>query len=41
MVGRQDVIARDELGDFVALVHRLLDKRIAAERPDNVKAGHV
>ena len=32
---------QDVLDDLVALVHRLLDQRVAAERADDVEARHV
>ena len=39
MVGGPDIAAEDVLDDLVALVHRLLDQRVAAERADHVEAA--
>ena len=41
VIGGLEVVAVDELDDVVALVHRLLDQRIAGERADHVHARHV
>ena len=41
VIGGLQVVAVDELDDVVALVHRLLDQRVAGERADHVHAGHV
>ena len=38
--GLQLGIAVDELDDVIALVHAMLDQRIAGERADHVDAGH-
>ena len=41
VVGRQDIVAGDELGDLETLVHGLLDQRITAQGADHVQASDV
>jgi hypothetical protein len=41
VIGGLQVVAVDELDHVVALVHRLLDERVAGERADHVHAGDV
>src|SRR3546814_2224133 len=38
--GGQRGVAINELDDVIALVHAMLDQRIARERADDVNAGH-
>ncbi len=38
--GLQGGVAVDELDDVIALVHAMLDQRIAGQRADHVDAGH-
>ena len=39
MIRRPDVASQDVLDDLIALVHRLLDQRITAERTDHVETA--